>query len=86
MNSSTLTLLCSAFAGVMILDMVAKDLPGVVYRVVEELHMEGIIEEEQKPDLLRVLLYRHKYVGDRAGFSLGGIKKNLSQKSLNVSL
>ncbi len=68
-----------------ILDLEARDLPGVVYRVVEELHIDGVIEEEQKGEVLRVLLYRHKYVSDKTSFNLAGIKRNISQKSLNVS-
>ena len=77
--------------GVIILDLEARDLPGVVYRVVEELYIEGNIEEYQKGEILRVLLYRHKYVDpvDEKGHKrhrLGGnIRKNLSNKSLNVS-
>ena len=69
----------------MILDLEAKDLPGVVYRVVEEFGIEGVIEEEQKAEVLRVLLFRHKYVSDKAGFTFGGLRKNVSQRSLNVS-
>lgn len=72
--------------GVMILDLDAKDLPGVVYRVVEEFGIEGVIEEEQKAEILRVLLFRHKYVSDKSGFTFGGLRKNLSNKSLNVSV
>jgi len=38
-------------SGVLILDLEARDLPGVVYRVVEELHINGDIEEEQKSEV-----------------------------------
>jgi hypothetical protein len=38
------------------LDLAEVDLPGVVHRVVESLSVEGIIEEAQKPDILRYLL------------------------------
>ena len=39
----------------MLLDLQEKDLPGVVHRVVEALSVEGIIEEVQKPELLRLV-------------------------------
>lgn len=65
----------------LILDFDAKDFPGVVYRMVEELSVLGQIEEMQKSHILRVLLYRHKHVQSR-GFR-HGIKRTLSQKSLN---
>ena len=60
-------------------------MPEVVYRVVEEMSCDGIIEEDQKPELMRVLLYRHKYVSSNKGIKIAGLKKNLSQRSLNVS-
>ncbi len=74
-------------SGVFILDFEARDLPEVVYRVVEEFSIDGIIEEEQKGEVLRVLLFRHKYVEshDRNLPKLSGIRKNLSHKSLSVS-
>ena len=40
-------------SGVLLLDLAEVDLPGVVHRVVESLSVEGIIEEAQKPDILR---------------------------------
>jgi len=64
----------------LILDFDAKDFPGVVYRMVEELSVLGHIEEEQKSHILRVLLYRHKHVQSR-GLRYG-IKRSFSQKSL----
>eukprot|EP00088_Acartia_fossae_P070689 TRINITY_DN953_c0_g1_i1.p1 TRINITY_DN953_c0_g1~~TRINITY_DN953_c0_g1_i1.p1 ORF type:complete len:1234 (+),score=432.98 TRINITY_DN953_c0_g1_i1:296-3997(+) len=68
--------------GVMLLDLQEKDLPGVVHRVVEALSVEGIIEETQKPDLLRILNYRHKYVQPHHTNFRFGIKRSASQKSL----
>ena len=40
-------------SGVLMLDLSEVDLPGVVHRVVESLSVEGIIEEAQKPEILR---------------------------------
>lgn len=68
--------------GVMLLDLQEKDLPGVVHRVVEALSVEGIIEEVQKPELLRILNYRHKYVQPHHNNFRFGIKRTASQKSL----
>ena len=39
----------------------------VVYRIVEELNIDGVIEEGQKSEIMRVLLYKHKYVSDQPG-------------------
>ena len=72
-------------SGVLILDLEAQNLTEVVYRVVEEMSCDGVIEEEHKAELMRVLLYRHKYVSSNKGIKIGGLRKNLSQRSLNVS-
>ena len=50
--------------GVFILDLEATNMTEVVYRIVEELNIDGAIEEEQKSEIMRVLLYKHKYVSD----------------------
>eukprot|EP00094_Tigriopus_californicus_P004373 TCALIF_04214-PA protein Name:"Similar to SLC4A2 Anion exchange protein 2 (Cavia porcellus)" AED:0.09 eAED:0.09 QI:384/0.70/0.66/0.88/0.88/0.83/18/317/1415 len=65
-----------------ILDLEARDIPAVAYRVVEEWSVLGDIEEDQKGDIIRVLTYRHKYVTDHATFKFGAMKKNMSQRSL----
>ena len=53
--------------GVFILDLEATNMTEVVYRIVEELNIDGAIEEEQKSEIMRVLLYKHKYVSDHHG-------------------
>ena len=55
------------FSGVFILDLEATNMTEVVYRIVEELNIDGAIEEEQKSEIMRVLLYKHKYVSDHHG-------------------
>ena len=40
----------------MMLDLQESDLPGINYRVVEQLSVEGIIEETMKPEILRSVL------------------------------
>ena len=50
--------------GVFILDLEATNMTEVMYRIVEELNIDGAIEEEQKSEIMRVLLYKHKYVSD----------------------
>ncbi|XP_014370085.2 anion exchange protein 3 isoform X2 [Papilio machaon] len=68
--------------GVVLLDLDEKDLPGVAYRVVESMVTEGLIEEDDKPVVMRSLLLRHKHVHDeRFRFSIGG-KKQSSYTSL----
>ncbi|XP_013138197.1 PREDICTED: anion exchange protein 3 isoform X2 [Papilio polytes] len=68
--------------GVVLLDLDEKDLPGVAYRVVESMVSEGLIEEDDKPVVMRSLLLRHRHVHDeRFRFSIGG-KKQSSYTSL----
>jgi len=69
--------------GVMLLDLMETDLPGIVHRVVEQLSVEGVIEEDKKPEILRILNYRHKYVQPKDGaFKRSIMKRSGSQKSL----
>ncbi|XP_072930978.1 band 3 anion transport protein isoform X2 [Epargyreus clarus] len=63
--------------GVVLLDLEEKDLPGVAYRVVESMVTEGLIEEDDKPIVMRSLLLRHRHVHDeRFRFSIGGRKQS----------
>ena len=48
--------------GSLLLDVTAQDLPDLLHRVVEDLLENGIIEESQKGNILRILLFRHKHV------------------------
>ncbi|KAI5640896.1 HCO3- transporter family domain-containing protein [Phthorimaea operculella] len=54
--------------GVVLLDLDEKDLPGVAYRVVESMVDGGLIEEDDKPVVMRSLLLRHKHVHEDRGF------------------
>ncbi|XP_050361182.1 anion exchange protein 2 isoform X2 [Nymphalis io] len=63
--------------GVVLLDLDEKDLPGVAYRVVESMVTEGLIEEDDKPVVMRSLLLRHRHVHDeRFRFSISGRKQS----------
>ncbi|XP_023949078.2 band 3 anion transport protein isoform X2 [Bicyclus anynana] len=70
--------------GVVLLDLDEKDLPGVAYRVVESMVTEGLIEEDDKPVVMRSLLLRHRHVhdGERFRFSISGRGKHSSYTSL----
>ncbi|XP_045783924.1 anion exchange protein 3 isoform X2 [Maniola jurtina] len=68
--------------GVVLLDLDEKDLPGVAYRVVEGMVTDGLIEEDDKPVVMRSLLLRHRHVHDeRFRFSISG-RKHSSYTSL----
>ena len=54
-------------SGVFILDLEAHNMTEVVYRITEELSIDGVIEDEQKSEIMRILLYKHKYVSDHHG-------------------
>ncbi|XP_028156778.1 anion exchange protein 2 [Ostrinia furnacalis] len=69
--------------GVVLLDLDEKDLPGVAYRVVENMVESQLIEEDDKPVVMRSLLLRHRHVHEDKGFrfSIGG-RKHASYTSL----
>lgn len=64
--------------GVLLLDLEEKDLPGVVYRVAEQMVVEELILAEDKAPVMRALLLRHRHGeahGDRFRFS---VRRNTS--------
>ncbi len=61
------------------LDIDARDMIHVFYTVVEELNFIGLLPDELKGEVLRILLYRHKYVGEGASLASGlaaGLRKS----------
>uniref|UniRef100_A0A336M5M2 Anion exchange protein n=2 Tax=Culicoides sonorensis TaxID=179676 RepID=A0A336M5M2_CULSO len=71
--------------GVVLLDLDEKDLPGIAYRVVEQMVIDELITEDDKPTLLRALLLRHRHVNEHSHgtFNFGLKKKYSSYSSLN---
>ena len=67
--------------GTMLLDISVKDFPSLVHRVVEDLGEKGIIEEDLKEKVLRVLLFRHKHVQPHEKFAR---RPSMSQRILQV--
>ncbi|KAJ8687514.1 hypothetical protein QAD02_023308 [Eretmocerus hayati] len=64
--------------GVVLLDLEEKDLPGLAYRVVEQMVIEELILPEDRPVVMRALLLRHRHVHDHdRGFRFGA-KRNYS--------
>lgn len=69
--------------GVVLLDLEEKDLPGLVYRVVEQMVVEELILLEDRPVVMRALLLRHRHVHDHdRGFRFGGKRNYASYTSL----
>ncbi|XP_031828295.1 anion exchange protein Ae2 isoform X2 [Nomia melanderi] len=69
--------------GVVLLDLEGKDLPGLAYRVVEQMVMEELILPEDRAVIIRALLLRHKHVHDHdRGFRFGGKRNYSSYNSL----
>lgn len=67
------------------LDLEEKDLPGVAYRVVEQMVIEELIEESDKATVMRALLLRHRHVNEHDRFRFP-MKRNFSSyTSLQVS-
>ncbi|XP_012224582.2 band 3 anion transport protein isoform X3 [Linepithema humile] len=69
--------------GVVLLDLEEKDLPGLAYRVVEQMVVEELILSEDKPVVMRALLLRHRHVHEHErGFRFGGKRSYSSYTSL----
>ncbi|KAF7271794.1 hypothetical protein GWI33_015378 [Rhynchophorus ferrugineus] len=69
-------------SGVVILDLEEKDLPAIGYRAGEELFREDLIREEDKSQLMRVLLLRHRHVNEHQDRRFGFTKNKYSYTSL----
>nr|XP_022905719.1 anion exchange protein 2 isoform X2 [Onthophagus taurus] len=50
--------------GLVILDMEEKDLPGIAYRISEEMYKEDLITEGDKAKIMRILLLKHRHVNE----------------------
>ena len=70
--------------GTMLLDISVKDFPSLVHMVVENLGEKGIIEEDLKEKVLRVLLFRHKHVQPHEKTFNFARRPSVSQKILQV--
>ena len=71
--------------GVVLLDLEEKDLPGLAYRVVEQMVIEELILPEDRPVVMRALLLRHRHVNDHdRGFRFGAKRNYSSYTSLQV--
>ncbi|XP_066588626.1 band 3 anion transport protein isoform X2 [Prorops nasuta] len=69
--------------GVVLLDLEEKDLPGLAYRVVEQMVVEELILPEDRPVVMRALLLRHRHVHEHErGFRFGGKRTYSSYTSL----
>lgn len=69
--------------GVVLLDLEEKELPGVAYRVVEQMAIDQLIKEEEKSTVIRALLLRHRHVNYHERFRF--IRRNTaSYTSLQV--
>ncbi|XP_063986657.1 band 3 anion transport protein isoform X2 [Diachasmimorpha longicaudata] len=69
--------------GVVLLDLEEKEVPGLAYRVVEQMVIEELILPEDRPVVMRALLLRHRHVHEHErGFRFGGKKNYASYTSL----
>lgn len=72
--------------GVVLLDLEEKDLPGLAYRIVEQMVVEELILPEDRPVVMRALLLRHRHVHEHdRGFRFGARRNYSSYTSLQVS-
>ncbi|KAI4493268.1 hypothetical protein M0802_009556 [Mischocyttarus mexicanus] len=69
--------------GVVLLDLEEKDLPGLTYRMVEQMVIEELILPEDRSVIMRALLLKHRHVHQHdRGFSFGGKRNYSSYTSL----
>lgn len=69
--------------GVVLLDLEEKDLPGLAYRVVEQMVVEELILPEDRSVIMRALLLKHRHVHEHdRGFRFGGKRNYSSYTSL----
>ncbi|XP_053689178.1 band 3 anion transport protein isoform X2 [Sabethes cyaneus] len=70
--------------GVVLMDLDEKDLPSVAYRIVEQMVIDELIHEDDKPVIMRALLLRHRHVNDHShgAFHFGPKRKYSSYSSL----
>ncbi|XP_012266034.2 band 3 anion transport protein isoform X2 [Athalia rosae] len=68
--------------GVVLLDLEERDLPGVAYRVVEQMVVEELILADDRPVVMRALLLRHRHVNEHERFRFGGKRNYASYTSL----
>lgn len=69
------------------MDLEEKDLPGVIYRVVEQMAIEELINQEDKTAVMRLLLLRHRHVQQDTDTFGRFIRRNTpSHASLTVIL
>lgn len=68
--------------GVTLLDLEEKDLPGVAYRAVEAMVVEELIRPEDKANVMRDLLLKHKHVNENDGWKFNLRKNNTTSGSL----
>ncbi|XP_057326306.1 band 3 anion transport protein isoform X2 [Microplitis mediator] len=69
--------------GVVLLDLEEKDVPGMAYRVVEQMVVDELILPEDRPVVMRALLLRHRHVNEHdRGFRFGGKRNYASYTSL----
>ncbi|XP_055612250.1 band 3 anion transport protein isoform X5 [Uranotaenia lowii] len=70
--------------GVVLMDLEEKDLPSVAYRIVEQMVIDELIHEDDKPVIMRALLLRHRHVNEHShgGFHFGPRRKYSSYSSL----
>ncbi|CAL1534908.1 unnamed protein product [Lymnaea stagnalis] len=64
--------------GTVLLDLEATDLNSIIHRVVDDMGIRDLVEEEVKGKLLRTLLLKHKHVSERSAF----LRRNPSYSNL----
>ncbi|XP_070492636.1 band 3 anion transport protein-like [Chironomus tepperi] len=62
--------------GVVLFDVEEQDLPGTAYKIVEQMVKEDLIHRDDKAQIMRALLGRHRHVTSFGGFHFGRRKSS----------
>ena len=56
---------------------------NLLFNIVEQFNLVGLLEDDKKSEILRILLFRHRYMdGEHHQGVVGGIRRNLSWKHM----
>lgn len=67
------------------MDVEEKELPGIAYRIVEQLSSKDLITEEEKAKIMRLMLLKHRHVNDHERFRFTR-RNTASYSSLQVRI
>ena len=68
--------------GVILLDHETRDMTNLLFTIVEEFNLLGLLDDDLKSEVLRILLFRHRYVDTEHHHGIPVMRRNISWKNL----